>query len=160
MSPTPHASLRWRIVIGSTVAACFATIYWWFPDREGDGLITLGAIFVVSNIALPSATWVRLSGMTRRAVPAIVREPRGPRPSGRVRARLRQWHERLYFHLSRAEWDSRVQIGMSLWHTERLAYHLPNPEEWDEREVQPDLWPDGEWTGVIEEVRREEGWKP
>lgn len=147
-----------------TVAAVLAVAMIVGPDDPFGAFLFTAGILCVSSAVLPSPAWswwfLLARRMTRRAVSAIVREPSGPRPSGRVRARMRQWRERLYFHLSRAEWDSRVQIGMSLWHTERLAYHLPNPEEWDEREAMPDLWPDGEWTGVIEEVRREEGWKP
>ena len=100
---------------------------------------------------------------------AAVREPRGPRPAGHVKAPLRRWHERLYFHLSRDEHDARTQIGMSLRHTERLAYNLEGPllaldrsergqnaAQWDDLEAR--LWPDGQWVGVIDEVRREQGW--
>ena len=72
----------------------------------------------------PVPTWIRLRGLCRRltppavtrryrfAVSAIVREPDGPRPAGRVRALLRRWRERAYFHLSRDEHDARTQIGM------------------------------------------------
>jgi hypothetical protein len=61
--------------------------------------------------------------------------------------------ERRRYGLSMAEWDCRKKIGMSLWHTERLAYHLPNPEWWDD--LEDEIWPDGEWTDVIEEHWRE-----
>lgn len=95
----------------------------------------------------------------RATVSAIVREPEGPRPAeGTRKARRREWRERLYFGLSRAEWDSRIQIGMSLWHTERLAYHLPNPGQWDEWEER--TWPHGEWVGEIEAYWRETGRGP
>jgi hypothetical protein len=91
--------------------------------------------------------------LTRAAISAIVREPHGPRPSGPLRARLRGWHERAYFHLSRAEWDARVKLGVSLWHPDHVAAGPVPPElqrlEWW-------LWPCGEWTDVIEEHWRED----
>jgi len=89
----------------------------------------------------------------RRRISQIVREPCGPRPPGGTwRAKLREWRERAYFHLSREEWDARVQIGMSLWHIERLAYRAQHQEQWAELEAS--LWPHSEWVQEIQDRRR------
>ena len=78
MSPTPHTSLRWKLVMGSLVACVFATIYWWFPDSPSHGLALLGVLFVASNIALPSAAWIRFTDFCRWVPWALGR--RGMKP--------------------------------------------------------------------------------
>lgn len=152
-----------------TITACTGVALVAGPRYPFAAALFTAGILAASSALLPAPAWSwwlraaghmiprRVKRACRVAVPVIVREPKGPRRAERTkRARRREWHERLYFGLSRAEWDSRVQIGMSLWHTERLAYDLPNAEEWDDLEVW--IWPDG-WVHVIEEFRREQGWR-
>lgn len=162
----PVSSRRAATVTAADVAACAITALALCP---GHLVLTLGGLVAVNAAAaviLPAPGVARAGRLAGRMIPRrvkrrlrttvslIVREPKGPRPAeGTKRARIRGWRERTYFHLSRAEWDSRVQIGMSLWHRERLAYRLPYPEQWDDLEGQ--IWPEGEWTAVIEEFWRE-----
>ena len=177
----PPSGRRALIVLPATIAGILATVSY-YPDTPSRALPLIAGILLVSNLAYPSPTWIRLCGLRRRltppavtrryrhAVSTIVREPHGPRPAGRVKALLRRWRERAYFHLSRDEHDARTQIGMSLWHAERLAYNLESPSlaldcgehgqnagQWDDLEAE--LWPDGEWVDVIDQVRRDQGWK-
>lgn len=156
-------------VMAPTGAVCIAAALTVGPRYPLAAMLFTAGFLVLSSAALPAPAWIwwfRLAGrvtprrvkrLTRMAVSMAVREPRGPRPAGSVRWRLRAWHERAYFHLSAAEWDARVQIGMSLWHSERLAYRLPDPERWDE--LEDATWPDGSWTAVIEEHWRENEWR-
>ena len=65
MSPTPHTSWRWRIVMTSTLLAVVITIYVLFPTSPSHGMAALGVIFFASNIALPSAGWIRFGDACR-----------------------------------------------------------------------------------------------
>ena len=166
MSRPPVTTRRLAAVMAPTVAACIATALTLGPRYPFQALLCIAGILVVSSAALPAPAWSWWLRVASRMIPcrwkrtfrftvsAIVGQPYGPRPAGRVKARIREWHERAYFHLSRAEWDARVQIGMSLWHTERLAYRLPSPERWDA--LEDSIWPDGAWIAVIEEFWRED----
>lgn len=166
----PVTTRRLIAVMAPTIAACIAVALAFGADYPFAALLFTAGILCVSSAALPSPAWSWWLRLARRMIPrrvkrcaritvsAIIGQPYGDRPApGTGAAKRREWHERAYFHLSRAEWDSRIQIGMSLWHTERLAYCLPDPERWDELEDR--IWPDGSWTAVIEQFWRETEWR-
>lgn len=148
-------------IVGADLALGAAHPYW--------ALAVTAAILAVSSMAYPSPMWLRFRDFCRwipwaldgkRRKPAATAIPEDPDDAA----------QRQSYGLDLAEYDARILIGMPLGHLERLAYNLEGPTlaldrsergrnagQWDEREAQ--IWPDGEWTGVIEEVRREQGWK-
>ena len=142
------------------------------PAHPYWALAVTAAILAVSNVASPSPAWLRFTDFCRWipwALDSRLRKPAAaafPEDPGDAA-------QRKSYHLDLAEYDARILIGMPLGHLERLAYNLEGPllaldrsmrgrnaEQWDDLESCRCLWPDGEWTGVIEEVRREQGWKP
>lgn len=151
---------RW-IVMGALMAAIAGTDLVIGATHPYRALAVTVAALALSNVALPSAAWLRVRDFCYWIPWALAdkrRKPASPPPA--VPEDPEDAAQREHYGLDLAEYDARIKIGMPLGHLERLAYNLPNPEEWDEREAGPDLWPDGEWVDVIEEVRRERGWKP
>lgn len=167
------SDLRFRVVMGATMAGILAAV-WHYPSYGA--LPWIGLIILASNVALPSPAWLRVRDFCcwipwaladkRREPAAVTNTPATPEDPEDAALRKR-------YELDLAEYDTRIQIGMPVGHPERLAYNLEGPtlaldrsergrnaEQWDDLEAGPDLWPDGEWAGVIEEVRREQGWKP
>lgn len=163
------------IVLVATMTAILGVV-WRYPDSPACALLWIGAVLAVSSVAYPSPMWLRVRDFCcwipwaladKRHKPAAVTDTPAT-PEDPEDAALRKRYE-----LDLAEYDTRIQIGMPVGHPERLAYNLEGPtlaldrsergrnaEQWDDLEAGPDLWPDGEWAGVIEEVRREQGWKP
>jgi hypothetical protein len=161
----PVTTRRLLIVMAPTVAACTATALFLGPGYPFAALLFTAGILCMSSAALPAPAWSwwlraagrmiprRVKRWARFSVSWILGEPYGPRPERGAAALRRQWHERLYFHLGKAEWDSRVKLGVSLWHRERVAIGAVPPglqrlEDW--------LWPECEWMDVVEDVWRED----
>lgn len=165
------SDLRFRVVMGATMAGILAAV-WHYPSYGA--LPWIGLIILASNVALPSPAWLRVRDFCYWipwALDGKRRKPAGLPPA--VPEDPEDAAQRESYGLDLAEYDARILIGMPLGHLERLAYNLEGPllaldrsergrnaEQWDDLEAGPDLWPDGEWAGVIEEVRREQGWKP
>jgi len=78
-----------------------------------------------------------------------------PRPSGRGEVNLRGRRARRHPYLGRAERDSRRKAGMPALHPEHVACGPPDSLA----AIQRELWPDCEWTEVIEDFWRERGWR-
>jgi hypothetical protein len=164
----PGSSRRLLAVMAPTVAAVLAVALIVGTQYPFAALLFIAGILAVSSAALPAPAWSLWMQVASRMVRARRhQEPPAPAEDPDDRA------QRERFHLDPAEYDARIQIGMPLGHLERLAYNLEGPllaldrsergrnaGQWNDLEAGPDLWPGGEWVHVIEEVRREEGWKP
>ena len=68
---------------------------------------------------------------------------------------LRGRRARRHPYLGRAERDSRRKAGMPALHPEHVACGPPDSLA----AIQRELWPDCEWTDVIEDFWRERGWR-
>ena len=67
---------------------------------------------------------------------------------------LRGRRARRHPHLGRAERDSRRKLGMPAHHPERAACGPPDALA----ALQRELWPESQWTEVIEDYWRERGY--